>query len=96
MKFILAATTAIFLATGAVAQVEICSNVAEMTHSMAEARDRGVPHSMLQDLVLEQGGSEFLEDLALKVLDAVYEMPGVSPGVLQANAYIACMESFNE
>lgn len=94
MKHVLAVVALVVTASSVQAadKTKMCAKVADVMHAAAEARDKGVPESLLRDSV--PGMLKHTPSLISDVQDmvhVVYESPSLSPGEFWPIAFNSCM-----
>lgn len=79
------------LATADEAVAEYCTNAGELAHSIAEARDRGVPLDDVLEITSKGEGAVTDSRIAF----VVYANPGKSPDDSRAEVMAACFRAYS-
>lgn len=79
------------LAAADEAVTEYCAAAGQLAHSIAKARDRGVPLEKVLEITSE--GEDALTDSRIAV--AVYANPGKSPDDSRAEVQAACFRAYS-
>ena len=79
------------LASADEAVTEYCAAAGQLAHSIAKARDRGVPLEKVLEITSE--GEDALTDSRIAV--AVYANPGKSPDDSRAEVQAACFRAYS-